>query len=73
MWTGTSALRGKKPDKIPTKFTEPDMGVLAGECVHISDYMEKFPDYLDKVKAEASEVARRLTLDKVNLKLFPED
>jgi len=62
-----------QPDLIPKTFKEPDMGVEEGECLNILDYAKKHPNYLDRVNAEATEVARQITLDKVTPRLFPED
>jgi hypothetical protein len=62
-----------QPSMIPKEFKEPDMGVEDGECVNIYDYAKSHPGYLDLVNAEATEVARQITLDKLTPKLFPED
>ena len=56
---------------IPKEFKEPDMGVEDGKCVNIHDYRKTYPDYLDKVNAEATEVARQINVEKLTPKLFP--
>lgn len=64
----------KHVERIPTKFSHPEMGVDdSGECVDIYDYKKEHPDYMDKVEAEALEVVRQANANKLNLKLFPED
>jgi hypothetical protein len=60
-----------QPSMIPKEFKEPDMGVDNGECVNIYDYQKTHPDYLEKVNAEATEVARQITVEKLTPKLFP--
>jgi len=62
----------KSASEIPKVFKAPDMGVLDGECVNILDYQKQHPDYLDKVNAEATEVARQINVEKLTPKLFPD-
>lgn len=65
-------LKVAHPEMIPKEFAEPDMGVLKNSCVDVYDYKRLHPGYLEKVNADALEVARRLTAAKHNLRLpFP--
>ena len=64
-------MGSKSASEIPKVFKAPNMGVLDGECVNILDYQKEHPDYLDKVKADADEVALKLNLNKTVAPLFP--
>lgn len=57
------------PSRIPTKFKEPDAGVVDGESISFYDYKKQHPDWLEKVEADAKEFRANLTLDAVNEKL----
>ncbi len=59
----------KHPQRIPTKFKEPDAGVVDGESISFYDYKKQHPDWLEKVEADAKEFRANLTLDAVNEKL----
>jgi hypothetical protein len=59
----------RHPQMIPTNFSEPEAGVLDGKAVAFYDYLQKHPDWLEKVEANAREFRTKLTLDKVNEKL----
>ena len=50
----------RKPERVPTEFKEPDMGVANGEAVNIYDYRKVHPDYMAGLLADAAEYARKL-------------
>ena len=59
----------RNPDKVPTTFKEPDMGVANGEAVNIVDYRQVHPAYMAALEADATEFARKLNEKKAQEKL----
>ena len=50
------------PKLIPTKFTEPEMGVFGGEGHNIWDYKQRYPKYMEAVHEDARKAAESLNL-----------
>lgn len=64
----TDLFDHSNPDAIPTSV-KPDMGVHEGECLNIADYAKDHPDFQEKLEEAAKERIRKLTVEKLNLKL----